>query len=417
MEARNRVLLGRRPGWRFGALERIVRVCIIAAYANRAGGADVYTEELAVGLARRGCEVALVVHGASKRAAEHCDVFLADLPKFSQWRLLWRLAAFWEWLYWFYFFGRRRLGPVDLFICSGASCMAGLRLAYPRVPCVYLPHSRIGPLEIESTFRGSADWWQRTVGYWVSYWCERTTFRLADLTVRFSPKAAAEAETFYRSPAAGRCRIIECGVLEPPTGHVTPSQSDGVRLVSVGRLVASKNIVFLLAALGKLCHRAWSLSIVGGGPELEALQQQARALAIEQRVTFHGHQIDVDSFLREADLFLFPSRLESLGMVVLEAMAHGIPTLGFRPDGVTFINSNDELIEHGANGLLAATSEEFESLLSKVLDDPQSLAALGVQARQTYLARYRWDRVLDDWQTLIGEMCGHAPELPLETAA
>ena len=69
-------------------------------------------------------------------------------------------------------------------------------------------------------------------------------------------------------------------------------------------------------------------------------------------VRFTGEQVDVRPFLHAADIFAFPSRGESFGVSLVEAMACGLPCVALRPDNSGIRSASDEIIEHGRTGLL-----------------------------------------------------------------
>ena len=83
------------------------------------------------------------------------------------------------------------------------------------------------------------------------------------------------------------------------------------------------------------------LEIGGDGPERASLQALAGRLGIEDRVTFCGWIDDVAAFLADADLFVLPSRVEAFGIVVLEAMACGVPIVATRLSGPLEILGED----------------------------------------------------------------------------
>ncbi|MCP3772417.1 N-acetyl-alpha-D-glucosaminyl L-malate synthase BshA [Paenibacillus sp. MZ04-78.2] len=89
------------------------------------------------------------------------------------------------------------------------------------------------------------------------------------------------------------------------------------------------------------------LLFVGEGPELSKVLCKVKELGLLDRVTFCGKQDDVAQLLSLADLMLLPSEKESFGLVALEAMACGVPTIASNAGGIP------ELITHGETGYLA----------------------------------------------------------------
>ena len=157
----------------------------------------------------------------------------------------------------------------------------------------------------------------------------------------------------------------------PGVDRTIPHEPAGpeMRLLVMGRLVPDKGIGNALSALGSLRGFPWSLDIVGDGPCRSALEQQMHELGLGARVRFHGIQPNPAKYYSRADLLLFPSRSESFGLVVVEAMAHGVPTLAFRPDGKEYRTVTDEIVSPGRTGLLARGMDNFRHSLSEFCDN------------------------------------------------
>jgi glycosyltransferase involved in cell wall biosynthesis len=226
----------------------------------------------------------------------------------------------------------------------------------------------------------------------------------AATTVRFSRGAVEDIRRYYALPPDMRFDVIPAGIVCEASDRKADPGRPEIRLLSVGRLVESKNLALLLDSLARLPEQPWRLEIVGEGPDRVRLEQHSAALGIAERVRFHGHRNDVDRFYAEADLFVFPSRLESYGLVILEAMAHGVPTLAIAADGVRYQNANTEIITHGVDGLVAADEAEFHSLLGDCIAQRVALNQLGQQARQTFEQRHQWSAVLDRWEDLLRDV-------------
>lgn len=89
------------------------------------------------------------------------------------------------------------------------------------------------------------------------------------------------------------------------------------------------------------------LLFVGEGPDLPKIQSKIKEMGLEDRVHFLGKQDDIAHVISMADILLLPSEKESFGLVALEAMACGVPTVGSVAGGIP------ELISHGQTGFLA----------------------------------------------------------------
>ena len=153
-----------------------------------------------------------------------------------------------------------------------------------------------------------------------------------------------------RVPAA-RVRVIRNGIdmtRFAPSPARDGAVTRGPIIGTLARLIPSKGIRILLDAMPHLLQKyPEALLLVGGGGEQqEALERQARALGIADRVVFVGPVQDPRDFYRRLDLFVLPSLDEAFGLVLLEAMATGVPVIGARVGGVP------EILTHGVNGWL-----------------------------------------------------------------
>ena len=93
------------------------------------------------------------------------------------------------------------------------------------------------------------------------------------------------------------------------------------------------------------------LIFVGEGPEMAKVRIRVKELGLEEKVLFLGKQDEVAELISIADLMLLPSEKESFGLVALEAMACGVPTIGSRTGGIP------EVVIHGENGFLAEVGD------------------------------------------------------------
>ncbi len=135
-----------------------------------------------------------------------------------------------------------------------------------------------------------------------------------------------------------------------------------VHIVSVGRLAEEKHFENAIWAAKKLKEEGISVQwhLVGDGVLREALRQKVKDAGVGDCFTLEGNQPNPYPYLKNADLFVHPSYVESFGIVVAEAMALGLPCV------VTKSLGPCEFIEDGVNGLL--TEQSAQSLAEKVLE-------------------------------------------------
>lgn len=173
------------------------------------------------------------------------------------------------------------------------------------------------------------------------------------------------------------------------------------RLLSVGRVVYQKGYDVALRALAGLTDLDWEWSIAGDGPHLPVLQQMVEELHLGDRVHFLGWQAsaDVKQQYLKANLFLHPSRHEGMPNAVLEAMASGLPVIA------SHISGNEELVLEGTTGLLVPVEDAdgLREALRALLQAPERRQAMGEAARGRIEASFGWERVADEYQSILKE--------------
>jgi glycosyltransferase involved in cell wall biosynthesis len=168
------------------------------------------------------------------------------------------------------------------------------------------------------------------------------------------------------------------------------SSGDGrLELLYVGRLAPEKNLRFLLAAFVRLeaIRPGARLTLAGDGPEREALE----ALA-PPGVRFTGwlHGEELAATYADADLFVFPSRTDTFGNAVLEALASGVPALVAAEGGPA-----EQIVESGAGAIADAGSvHAWSAALSRLAGDPELRRELGARGRRHAESR-SWRTLLD----------------------
>lgn len=170
--------------------------------------------------------------------------------------------------------------------------------------------------------------------------------------------------------------------------------ADDPVLLYVGRLAREKNVALALHAFNMLRYlrpRA-RMVVVGDGPLRPRLQREFPA------VRFAGNRRgeDLAGHYASADLFAFPSESETFGNVVLEALASGLPVVGFEHAAVA------EHVRDGCNGGVVPPGDEsaFIRRICNAVARDDLLAAQRLQARRTALAA-RWDLVLARFEHLL----------------
>ncbi len=192
--------------------------------------------------------------------------------------------------------------------------------------------------------------------------------------------------------------------VEPPAAPAPerPLSAGRIRAISVGKFgMERKRQELLLEAFAPLCRRYdLELTLVGSGsenhPRVERLRQLAAQLGIADRVAFRfnlPYAQMLEAYL-EHDVFVLPARDEPFGMVVLEAMAYGMPVICSDTCG-----SRDNL-EVGINGEVFVTDSaaDLQAKLESVVSEPERISRMGRESSrivaERHLPRVYHDRLM-----------------------
>ncbi|HEX2730194.1 MAG TPA: glycosyltransferase family 4 protein [Polyangiaceae bacterium] len=174
----------------------------------------------------------------------------------------------------------------------------------------------------------------------------------------------------------------------PAKQECEPLQGRPARLLTVARLHSSKGHDDLIRALGLLVAqgRDIQLRMVGDGPQRAELEEQVNSSGLKSRVTFTGSLAEdqIKDEMRQADVFALASHAEPLGVVYMEAMASGVPTVGTNAGGV------GEIITSGEDGLLVEPKnpKALADAIAHILDNPDVWKKLALNGRRTIVERF-----------------------------
>ncbi|GGN52934.1 hypothetical protein GCM10011579_010460 [Streptomyces albiflavescens] len=170
-------------------------------------------------------------------------------------------------------------------------------------------------------------------------------------------------------------------------------------VLSVGRLHDQKGIDILLDTWAEVVprHPDWRLRIYGSGEDEEILKKQCTALGLDDCVEWMGSTRDVPGALRGGSVFVLCSRGEGFPLVLMEAMATGLPAAAF--DCAPGVH---EIIHDGEDGLLATLGNtgELARRLDTLMSDKELRDAMGEAARVN-IQRYTEDEIVRRWEELF----------------
>ena len=363
-----------------------LRIRILAGDLSAFAGGPMFMSDFAIQLADRGHDVSVICFDASDRLSQSCNV---NAIVRSPWR---DTAIIWRWSYQLDIQHIKRkmklkmLQPADIVIGFEHLMLLPHHALDSSTPMIYIPLSLIAPLEVKSYGRSG---FSQQIGMSLFHKLQVWAIRNAATTIRFTQTSCKMLNEYYADEVQAQYRVIPISIDIPERIEQKPLGVP-IRFLSLGRLTDSKNAALLLKSLGDLIDYDWQLDIVGEGPEKENLENLATTLGIASRVRFLGRVEHVSDSYKNADLFLFPSKLDNSPLVLLEAMSFGVPCLAMKANGSTYQNANEEIIAHKEDGLLASSEQDFREILRAILKDPGVLSKLGQTARETVSHRNSW---------------------------
>jgi glycosyltransferase involved in cell wall biosynthesis len=168
----------------------------------------------------------------------------------------------------------------------------------------------------------------------------------------------------------------------------------------VGRLNAVKDLGTLMEAFATLADDVFiraRLYMVGEGPERTMLEAKRAALALDDKVVLLGARGDVLEVLMAADALVMSSKSEGLPMVLLEAMAAGVPCVATAVGGIPDLFGQDR-------GLLVRAQDpgELAGAMAALARSPEMRARLVASARENLTKNYTLDSIVDRYLELLG---------------
>lgn len=167
-------------------------------------------------------------------------------------------------------------------------------------------------------------------------------------------------------------------------------------ILYVGRLVYEKGVQHLIAAMPKILsnyHDA-KLIIAGRGGMMDELRAEASNLGLNDKIYFTGYlnSKQVQKMYKCADVAVFPSTYEPFGIVALEAMLAGVPTV------VSDVGGLNEIVDHGINGMKAYAGNPnsiADSVLS-ILYDGKLANNIAKNAKAKVKEEFNWNKIAQD---------------------
>ena len=200
----------------------------------------------------------------------------------------------------------------------------------------------------------------------------------------------AQGMRLVRADHWHKMHVIRCGLPFDRLPLKSPAEANIKTMICVGRLSPEKGQAGILRAFANLRarHPELMLRLVGDGPDRTSLEALAKELGLSDAVTFAGRLPEEETLaeIARADLLVLPSFMEGLPIVLMEAMAVGVPVIASRVAGIP------ELVEDGETGLLF-TPSDWDELASRID------FLLGDEAQRTRLTEKAKAKIASEFDT------------------
>jgi glycosyltransferase involved in cell wall biosynthesis len=174
----------------------------------------------------------------------------------------------------------------------------------------------------------------------------------------------------------------------------------GFHVGFIGRLDPIKRIPDLLHAVKLLGGSAAGvhLHVYGAGAERERIESDVGQLGLRDAVTLHGPVPRPQDALKQIDVLVLPSSAEGFGLVLIEAMAAGIPVIGTNAPGIR------DVVKNGETGLLVpvGSPQELAEAIRRIMEDSALRRRLVARAVDDVRDRFAWDAVMGQYVQLLG---------------
>ncbi|MBV8673803.1 MAG: glycosyltransferase [Acidobacteriaceae bacterium] len=320
-----------------------MRIAILVPMMSGRGGTESAILGLAQGLEGAGDEVRVYFFGGEPRDPrwiQSVHAVILGSRREMRWTRLWR-----------YFFGLarefRRFRPEAVVALDSLRLLKGkaaLALSKQKVPLWSWIHFPVEHIKMG----------------WM--------LRLADGHLAISKGIAGQLRDLAGPSRADRVATIYNAIPVDCVRVPRPARNEAVEFLHIGRLefAAQKRVADLLAAAARV-RGNFRLTIIGDGPDRAGLEQHGRELGMSERIAWLGWQTKPWDHVSKASVLLLTSSYEGFGIVLVEALARGVPCITsdckYGPD---------EIIEHGRNGWLYPVGDvaRLAELMQAIVDDP-----------------------------------------------
>ncbi|MEN3112394.1 glycosyltransferase family 4 protein [Uliginosibacterium paludis] len=203
-------------------------------------------------------------------------------------------------------------------------------------------------------------------------------------------------ESRIPSVKAVRSVVLPNFVSDPRDVSVASPVAD---LITIGTVEPRKNQLYLveILAAAKSMGRVLTLTVVGDGPDLSRMKQRAKHLDVESQIFFKGFVPNAASLISGHRAYIHVARMESFGIVLIEAQACGVPVFAPKAGGM------GEAFEDGVTGwgIPLGDVQAAARVLIAIFSDEDMLQSAGSAARERFLNYFETTRVASELRSFL----------------
>lgn len=169
---------------------------------------------------------------------------------------------------------------------------------------------------------------------------------------------------------------------------------NGIIAINIGRMTSFKNQKFLIKVAKEIDNPDFYILIIGTGDEYEKLNEEIKKENLENKIKLLGFVSTnfIPYYLKASDMFLYPSLKEGFGIVILEAMASGLPVVIFKDIYIK---------EFGKTILVANNEEEFINHTKELVEDKQLREEIGKKNQEYIRKNLDINIIIEKWIELL----------------
>ncbi|MGQ9628536.1 MAG: glycosyltransferase family 4 protein [Anaerolineae bacterium] len=271
---------------------------------------------------------------------------------------------------------------------------------------VLAKHVHSLPMLLKSCFYQDGDIVHTTVPIPFKLWETPTVFTIhADYTIeqnmwqRFCPKTIAQASAIttpshYLKQRLGleRAAVIPNAIFPERFKPVEHREKEVLNLVTVTNfhfLDKARGLINIAQILERVQNKYFKYTVIGGGIYLKRVKEEVTKRPVS--VQFTGFLTDPKQALAQSDIFLYYSCQDNFPIVILEAMACGLPVI------TNDVGAVKEVVESEKDGYIAPSDDAYLGYLLNLLGDARLRAKIGEAARKAVETKFDWAKIVDEY--------------------